>query len=68
MERNGVSVPFLTTEEYFQLIEDAALHLASLRGFGNCALKEDWCLAEHRILSVISGLGVQFDGNTRFRR
>ena len=68
MERSGAPVPFLTTEEYFQLIEEAAFHLACLRGFKNCTLTDDWCQAEQRVLSVISGLGVQFDGNTKFRR
>ena len=68
MERSGAHVPFLTTEEYFQLIEDAAFYMACLRGFKNCTLKEDWCQAEQRVLNVISDLGVQFEGNTRLRR
>jgi hypothetical protein len=68
MERSGAPVPFLTTEEYFQLIEEAAFHLAYLRGFKNCALPEDWWQAEQRILNVISGVAVQYDGNTRLRR
>ena len=67
MERSGTPAPFLTIEEYFQLIEEAALHLARLRGLKNYTLTEDWCQAEQRVLSVISDLGVQFDGNTRFR-
>ena len=68
MERSGAPVPFLTTEEYFQLIEDAAFHMACLRGFKNCTLIEDWCQAEQRVLNVISDLGVQFEGNTKVRR
>lgn len=68
MEISGTHAPFLTTDEYFQLIEEAAFHLAYLRGFKNCALTEDWHQAELRVLNVISDLGVQYDGNTRFRR
>ena len=68
MERSRAPVPFLTTEEYFQLIEEAAFHLACLRGFTNCIMTEDWCLAEQRILNVISDVAAQYDGNTRFRR
>lgn len=68
MERSGAPVPFLTAEEYFQLIEEAAFHLAYLRGFKNCTLTEDWHQAEQRVLNVISNVAVQYDGNTRFRR
>lgn len=68
MERSGVPVPFLTIEEYFQLIEEAAFHLACLRGLKNYILTEDWQQAEQRVLNVISDLAVQYEGNTRFRR
>ncbi len=68
MERSGSPVPFLTTEEYFQLVEEAAFHLACLRGFKNCTLTEDWCQAEQRVLNVISDIAVQYDGNTKYLR
>ena len=68
MEIYSTHVPFLTTDEYFQLIEETSFHLADLRGFKNCALTEDWHQAKLRVLNVISDLGVQFDENTRFRR
>jgi hypothetical protein len=68
MISGGASVPFLTTEEYFQLIEEAAYHMACLRGFENCIQAEDWFQAEQRVLNVISDVAVQYTGNTRLRR
>lgn len=68
MEISEAPVPFLTTEEYFRLIEEAAFYMAYLRGFKNCILTEDWRRAEQRVITVISDLGVQFDGNTKIRR
>lgn len=68
MERRKSPVPNLTTEEYYQLIADAAFHLAELRGFKDCSLIEDWWQAEQRILNVISNTGAQYDGNTKLQR
>jgi hypothetical protein len=68
MERRRSPVPNLTTEEYYQLIADAAFHLAELRGFRAGNFKADWRQAEQRILNVISNIGAQFDGNTKLHR
>ena len=68
MERRNSPVPNLTTEEYYQLIADAAFHLAELRGFKDCSLREDWRQAELRILNVISNTGAQYVGNTKLHR
>jgi hypothetical protein len=58
---------FLTTEEYFQLLEEAAFTWCVWVG-KNCTLTDDWCQAEQRVLNMISDLGVQPDGSTRFQR
>ena len=67
MERRNSPVPNLTAEEYYQLIAEAALHLAKLRGFKAINLTADWRQAEMRILNVISSIGAQYDGNTKLQ-
>ena len=68
MERRSSPVPNLTAEEYYQLIAEAAFHLAELRGFKDCSLIEDWRQAEQRILNVISNVGAQYAGNAKLHR
>lgn len=68
MERLNSPVPNLTTEEYYQLVADAAVHLAKLRGFKAVNLKADWQQAEQRILNLILNIGIQYFGNTKLHR
>ena len=60
--------PYLATEEYRQLIAEATYHLVELCGFKDGTFKEYWRLAELRILTVISDIGAQYDGNTKLQR
>ena len=68
METRKSPVPYLTIEEYNQLIAEAALHLAKLDGFKVNNLADDWRQAELRILNLITNTGAQYDGNTKFNR
>ena len=68
METRNSPVPYLTTEEYNELIAEAALHLAKLDGFKVNNLADDWERAELRILNLITNVGAQYDGNTKIDR
>lgn len=68
MNTRNSPVPYLTTEEYRQLIAEATYQLAGLCGFKDGNIREYWRQAEQRVLSVISDVAVQYDGNTKFRR
>ena len=68
MGRSGAPVPFLTLEEYYGLIEEAAYHLACSSGFKDCSLAQALEQAEKRVLNLISDVAVQYVGNTRRQR
>ena len=68
MERLNSPVPFLSTEEYRTLIAEATYHLAQLCKFQDSNVREYWRQAEQRVLTVISDIGAQYDGNTKLLR
>ncbi len=68
METRKSPLPYLTTEEYNELIAEAALHLSKLGGFKVNNLADDWRQAELRILNLITDIGAQYDGNTKLER
>jgi hypothetical protein len=68
MERLNSPVPYLTTKEYRKLIAEATYHWAQLCGFQDGNVREYWRQAEQRVLTVISDIGAQYDGNTKLLR
>lgn len=68
MERLRSPVPYLTTKEYRQLISETTFHLAELCDFKNENVRDYWRQAEQRVLTVISDIYAQYDGNTKLLR
>ncbi len=68
MERLNSPVPYLTTEEYRKLIAEATHHLAELCEFKCGDVRDYWRQAEQRVLTVISDISIQYDGNTKLLR
>lgn len=68
MERLNSPVPNLTTEEYRQLISEVAFNLAELSEFRCGNARDYWRQAERRVLTVISDINIQYEGNTKLLR
>lgn len=68
MGRLNSPVPSLTTEEYRKLIAEATYDLAELCEFKSGNVRDYWRQAEQRVLTVISDINIQYDGNTKLLR